>query len=524
MTLRSANDTASQGGTRRPVSENYTLQGLLATQRAAFLRDGIPDARTRIDRIDRLAALLLDNADEIRQALNDDFGTRPADLSTATDIVGCMYDLLHQRAHIRRWMKTERIGKLRILGLSQRIRHDPLGVVGVVGPWNFPLALTMVPAGAALAAGNRVLVRPSSTTPLTAGVVAAHAGDYFSIEELAVVTPAHGSGSDFSKLELDHLFFTGSPHVGASVAADAARNLTPVTLELGGKNPAVVDVSADLTKAAERVADSRMVNSGQVCLSPDYVFVPDGALGEFCDRVVDRWRSAYPTIEQNPQYTSIIDDKNFRRVCSLVDDSVAAGAAKRVALPPGETLPDADTRKIPPTLLTGVDGSMHIETEEIFGPVLVAYPYRELGEVIDHINRHSHPLAIYWYGNDNDRFERLQASTRSGAVCGNDFAVHLATGDLPFGGVGRSGMGSYHGRWGFATFTHARAVFHSRMPVSLASLMSAPFEGVKKRVWSAQLALFRGWIGRRRLGHFRPIRDRQLRYAGIHETDDGQDP
>lgn len=498
MALHIANGANALGGVRRPESENYPLQELLATQRAAFLRDGIPDARTRIDRVERLAALLLDNADEIRQALDEDFGARPAELSTATDIVGCMYDLLHQRAHIRKWMKTERAGKFGILGLSQRIRHDPLGVVGVVGPWNFPLALTMVPAGAALAAGNRVLVRPSSSTPLTTGVVAAHAGDYFSVEELAVVTPAHGPGSDFSKLELDHLFFTGSPHVGASVAVDAARNLTPVTLELGGKNPAVVDVSADLARSADRVADSRMVNSGQVCLSPDYVFVPAGAFGEFCDRVIQRWRTAFPTIDGNPQYTSIIDDKNFRRVCSLVDDSVAAGARKRIVVPAGESLPNAGTRKIPPTLLTDVDRSMRIETEEIFGPVLVVHPYRDLGEVIDHINAHSHPLAVYWYGNDNSRFERLQSSTRSGAVCGNDFAVHLATGDLPFGGVGRSGMGSYHGKWGFTTFTHARAVFHSTMPVSLAALMSAPFGRVKQRVWSAQLTLCRRWIRRRR--------------------------
>ena len=499
MTARiRSGSTIAVGTVQRPASENHSLAELLATQRAAFLRDGIPDARTRIDRVERLAALLLDNAEEIRQALDVDFGARPGELSTATDIVGCMYDLLHQRTHIRRWMKTERVGKLRVLGLSQRIRHDPLGVVGVIGPWNFPLALTMVPAGAALAAGNRVLVRPSSSTPLTTGVVAAHAGDYFSIEELAIVTPLHGSGSDFSKLELDQLFFTGSPHVGASVAVDAARNLTPVTLELGGKNPAVVDVSADLAAAAKRVADARMVNTGQVCLSPDYAFVPAAAYGEFCDRVIERWRTTYPTIDRNPRYTSIIDEKNFRRIRGLVDDAVAAGAGKRDVVPTGEPLPNAVNRKIPPTLLTGVDRSMRIETEEIFGPVLVVYPYRELGEVIGHINAHSHPLAIYWYGDDNDRFERLQSWTRSGAVCGNDFALHLATGDLPFGGVGRSGMGAYHGKWSFTTFTHARAVFHSAMPVSLASLMSAPFGRIQRRVWSVQFTLFRRWVRRRR--------------------------
>ena len=472
-------------------SESKSLTELLEIQKAAFLRDGIPDAKTRIDRINRLSQMLLDHADEITDALDADFGTRPRELSIATDVAGCMIDLAHQRMHAEKWMKESKVGKpLRAIGLKQRIRRDPLGVVGIMGPWNFPLQLTIVPAGSAFAAGNRVLMRPSSVTAKTTDLLARIAPDYFSIEEFAVVTSKHGGGSDFAKLPVDHMFFTGSPEVGSSVAQEAAKNLVPVTLELGGKNPVIVDTDTDITAAANFIADARMVNGGQVCLCPDYVFVPESKVGEFTEKVLARWTKNFPTILKNDQYTSTINEKNYTRITGLIDDAVDLGATKHQVIPNGEQLPDAEARKIPPTLLTGVKAGMKIEEDEVFGPVLTVYPYRDQSEAIDKINSAGHPLTLYWVGEDNERLANVADHTRSGSISANDFALHLLTGALPFGGVGRSGMGNYHGEFGFDTFSHTRAVFHSSATGFFAKMVSAPFTKSDTRLANAQLKMW----------------------------------
>ncbi|GAC57922.1 putative aldehyde dehydrogenase [Gordonia hirsuta DSM 44140 = NBRC 16056] len=478
-------------------SESHSLSELLEIQKAAFLRDGIPDAKTRIDRINRLGQLLLDNEDAISEALAADFGTRPRELSVATDVAGCLIDLTHQRRHAAEWMKTTNVSKIQgLLGFKQRLRHDPLGVVGIMGPWNFPLQLTFVPAGSAFAAGNRVLMRPSSVTRRTTEVIARLAPDYFSIEELAVVTSAHGGGAEFAKLPVDHMFFTGSPEVGSSVAQEAAKNLVPVTLELGGKNPAIVDLDTDITEAANFLADARMINGGQVCLCPDYVFVPESKVGEFTDKVMARWTKNFPTIVDNGQYTSTINEKNYTRIVGLIDDAVSLGATKHQVIPAGETLPNAAERKIPPTLLTGVKAGMKIEEDEVFGPVLTVYPYRNQSEAIDKINSAGHPLTLYWVGKDNERLEFVAEHTRSGSISGNDFALHLLSGGLPFGGVGRSGMGNYHGRYGFETFSHARAVTVSSMPIKFAELVSAPFTKSDVRMTNMQMKMWKFLNGR----------------------------
>ncbi|MBD0021475.1 MULTISPECIES: aldehyde dehydrogenase family protein [Gordonia] len=473
-------------------ADQHTMTELVEIQRAAFLRDGIPDAKTRIDRIVRLSALLLDHSDEIAQALAADFGSRPRELSLMADVAGCMVDLAHQRRSVAKWMKETKTSRaMGVAGFKQSVRHEPLGVVGIMGPWNFPLQLTFVPAGSAFAAGNRVLLRPSSITARTADVIAEYAPDYFSIEELAVITSRHGGGSDFAKLKVDHMFFTGSPEVGASVASEAGKNLVPVTLELGGKNPVVVDTDADIATAARFVANARMVNGGQVCLCPDYVFVPEDKVDEFADKVIARWTEIFPTIVDNPQFTATINEKNFNRIVGLIDDAVSLGATKRQVVPAGEQLPDAGRRKIAPTVLTGVKAGMKIEEDEVFGPVLTVYPYRNLSEAIGHITANPHPLNMYWCGDRNDRFERLADSTRSGAINGNDFALHLFGPELPFGGVGRSGMGGYHGKTGFDTFSHRRAVAFSSMPVSIAELMAPPFAKRDSKVADGQIAMWR---------------------------------
>jgi coniferyl-aldehyde dehydrogenase len=467
-------------------------EGILDRQRAAFVADGIPDLAIRLDRVNRLQSMVLDNTEALVAALAEDFGTRAREVSVLADIVGIMGDLDYQKKHLQKWMRTDSRGwLLNRAGLRQQIRHDPLGVVGVMGPWNFPVQLTMLPAGTALAAGNRVMVRPSEVTVVTTQLLARLAAQYFPAEELAVLTDDQADGPTFAALEFDHLFFTGSPAVGALVAQAAGKNLVPVTLELGGKNPAVVDRSADLRKAAARIAASRMVNGGQVCMCPDYVLVPEEKSGAFVDELLAQWRNTFPRIQGNGDYTSVISERHFDHVVGLIDDAVARGAERVEHVPAGESLPDRGSRKIAPTILTGVPGEARVNREEIFGPLLVVHPYRELSEAIDYVNAAPHPLTIYWYGADNDRYRQLQGATRSGSVNGNDFTLNFIGSELPFGGVGHSGTGAYRGRAGFDTFTHARAVAYSRWPVSLARMMAPPFGRRDARLVNLQLAAFR---------------------------------
>ncbi|WP_197375894.1 aldehyde dehydrogenase family protein [Mycolicibacterium baixiangningiae] len=472
---------------------------ILERQRAAFLRDGIPDVATRTDRVSRLQAMVLDNADDLAAALAEDFGTRPREVSMLTDVIGCIDDLQYQKKHLARWTKPERRAPiLARTGLRQRLRHDPLGVVGVMGPWNFPVQLTVLPAGTALAAGNRVMVRPSEVTARTSAVMARLSPEYFAPEELVVLTDDQADGATFAALPFDHLFFTGSPAVGALVAEAAGRNLVPVTLELGGKNPVVVDRSADLPRAASRIAASRMVNGGQVCMCPDYVFVPDECHDRFVDAVLAAWRRSFDRITASDQYTASVNERHFDHVTGLVDDAASRGAMVKQHVPQGETLPDRRSRKVPPTIVTDVPPDAAINREEIFGPVLVVHRYRELTEAIDYVNARPHPLTLYWYGADNDRYRRLQSETRSGSVNGNDFTPNFLGSGLPFGGVGRSGSGAYRGRAGFETFTHARGVAYSCWPVSLAEVMTPPFLARHTRAVDAQLALLRRRVRRDR--------------------------
>jgi coniferyl-aldehyde dehydrogenase len=478
---------------------------ILDLQRAAFLREGIPGLATRTDRVSRLQAMVLDNADDLAGALADDFGTRPREVSMLTDVIGCIGDLQYQKKRLGRWMKPERRAPMLAgVGLRQRLRRDPLGVVGVMGPWNFPIQLTVLPAGTALAAGNRVLVRPSEVTARTTALMARLASEYFAPDELAVVTDDQADGATFAALPFDHLFFTGSPGVGALVAEAAGRNLVPVTLELGGKNPVVVDRSADLSRAASRIAASRMVNGGQVCMCPDYALVPEEVHDRFVEAVLAVWRRRFVRIADDEQYTSSINERHFDHVTRLVDDAAARGARVIQHVPLGETLPDRRLRKIPPTLVTDVPPDAEINREEIFGPVLVVHRYRELSNAIAYVNGQPHPLTLYWYGADNDGYRRLLAQTRSGSVNGNDFTPNFLGSGLPFGGVGRSGSGAYRGRAGFETLTHARGVAYSHWPVSLAELMTPPFLGRHARAVELQLAMLRRRVRRDRERGQRP--------------------
>lgn len=451
------------------------IADLVQVQQAAFLRDGPPSLALRRNRMDRLSALVFENAAAFAATLCADFGTRSRQTTAFFDVAGTLSDFVYSRRNLRRWMKPRTVlGIAGPLGLHTTVEAHPLGVVGIVAPWNTPLNLSVMPATAALAAGNRVLIKAPEATPRTSELLARLAGQYFSPDELFVITGGPAAGAAFCAMDFDHLFFTGSTRIAKHVQRSAAEHLVPVTFELGGKNPVVVGRDADIAEAASRIARARLLNGGQVCLCPDYVFVPADRCDQFVAAAERQFRASFPTITGNPHFCSIIDDKNYQRVVSLIEDARAKGANVIEAKPAGEELPSAAERKITPTILTGVTPEMEVMTEEVFGPVLSVLPYENLDEVIDYINARPSPLAAYWMGKDSDDFRRYCARTRSGGVTRNDLLLHAAIAGAPFGGVGDSGMGAYHGKAGFDTFSHYRTVTESSLRGTVASLTVPP--------------------------------------------------
>lgn len=478
------------------------LQGIFDRQRAAFRADGPPSADMRIDRIDRLKAMLLDGRERLTDAIGADYGTRPASLSMIADVVSGLNEMAYLQKNLTKWMRPQRPQPLaKWFGVTMETHSVPLGVVGIIAPWNFPLQLLAQPAAAALAAGNSVMLRPSSTLPTMCAVLADLAPQYFAEDELAVVTKDVASGSQFAALPFDHLMFTGSTGTGKQIQRAAADNLTPVTLELGGKNPAVVARKADLAEAADRIGAARMVNSGQTCLSPDYAFVPKESADVFAEALLASWRKRYTQVIGSDQYVSIVDDGAYQRILALLDDAKAKGATVRSAAPDDESDSDASTRQIAPTVVTGVTADMDIEDREIFGPVLVVHTYSSVDDVIAYLADRPSPLGSYWYGEDDADFRRFFERTRSGSVNRNDFGLVNAMHHLPFGGVGQSGMGNYHGKFGFDTFSHQRPIAAQPTPLSLASIIATPHskrlaKGVLKYAEQQRTAVTKKLAGR----------------------------
>lgn len=473
-----------------------TLMAMLEAQRRDFLAAGPPPAAVRRDRVDRLILLLTENTDEFSAALHADFGNRPHAVNVLSDVAGILPDLTATRRHLKSWMRPQRIRSAALLGLPTVVEKKPLGVVGVIGPWNFPVGLVVQPAASAFAAGNRVMIKFSEVTSRTAELFAAKAATYFDPTELTVVTGGPEVGAAFSALPFDHLFFTGSPGVGALVAAAAGRNLVPVTLELGGKNPAVIAPDADVPAVARRVMAARLANGGQICLCPDYAFVPRARVESFVAAALEHGRVA-SSASGEAGLVSIVDDKNFQRVSSLIEDARSRGATIRNT---GATS-DSAGRLIPPTVVLDVTDDMRIAREEVFGPVLSVLPYDTIGEVCDYIAARPSPLAAYWYGPAASGLDEFRSRTHSGGMSINDFAVHCAVMAAPFGGVGHSGCGAYHGRTGFDTFTHHRTVTTSRLPMSFAGLITPPYPRALSPAISAYVRFERFRARRRRSAH-----------------------
>ncbi|WLP88681.1 aldehyde dehydrogenase family protein [Gordonia sp. NB41Y] len=407
------------------------LEDLVRRQRAAFRAEGIASAETRIGRIDRLLLAVVKHSADLAASLDSEYGSRPPALTKALDVLPSVGAAAELREGIEEWMKPEVVA-------GGYVQKRPLGVVGVVGAWNFPLELTIHPAIDALAAGNRVIIKFPDFHPRTGAILAAAVAEYLPPEEVAVVVGDLETAQRFSELDLDHLIFTGSPAVGRKVAEAAARNLVPTTLELGGKNPVVISPSADLDLAAHRVAGTRLLNAGQVCLCPDYVFVTSALKGAFLEKLAAEIRAVSPRPASAAGVVSIVNERNHSRVLRLVEDALSKGAERVDLTDPGTDVGSSTTsRRIDPTILRRVPADALIADEEIFGPVLPVYTYDDLDEVIDYIGARPAPLGAYWFGSDDDELRKFLEFTTSGGVTVNDAIAHGFLPGTPFGGVGQ---------------------------------------------------------------------------------------
>jgi acyl-CoA reductase-like NAD-dependent aldehyde dehydrogenase len=437
--------------------EAVALRRVFDAQQAAQADAPLPDRRVRDQRLAALEALLHDHLDDIAEAVRADFGHRSVHETRLLEGFPSLEAVRHARRHLGRWMRPQRRAtSLWFLPGRSEVRFQPLGVVGIIVPWNYPLYLAAGPLAGALAAGNRAMLKLSEFTPAFSSLLARLVRERFAEHEVAVVEGDAAVAEAFSALPFDHLLFTGSTAVGRHVMRAAAEHLTPVTLELGGKSPAIVAPSADLDRAAGRIAVGKLMNAGQTCVAPDYALVPRGELETFAKRVGWAVARCYPQLASTPDYTAIASPRQFERLRGYVDEARAAGARVYNL---GGFEPDPVLRRFPPILLLEPPPRVAVMREEIFGPILPIVPYDRLEDAIDYVATRPRPLALYVFARDGGETERVLDGTTAGGVTVNDVIVHIAQDDLPFGGVGPSGMGRYHGREGFETFSNRKAVF-----------------------------------------------------------------
>ncbi|WP_136476243.1 coniferyl aldehyde dehydrogenase [Pseudomonas sp. DG56-2] len=441
------------------ISSVDDLSALLLEQKAAFNAQGAVPAALRRARIQRVIDMLVAHHQALAEAMDADFGGRPQGFSLMNDVLGSLGSLKHARDHLEGWMQDEPrpvFSPYDQLGAEAWVMYQPKGTVGILGTWNAPLYTLLSPLGSALAAGNRAILKPSEVVPRTAALVAQLITEWFDPLEVGVVTGGVELAQAFTAQPFDHLVFTGSTAVAKSVMRNAAQNLVPVTLELGGKSPVIVARSADLATAAFRIALSKTTNSGQVCINPDLVYVPREQLESFIDAFASAYRTFIPEVSDNPDVVAVVNPQHLARVETLVTQAEQAGA--RVLSLPYAQPADAQNRRRPLQLVIDPAPDSQIMHEEIFGPAMVLLPFDEVDQVIAQINGRPRPLALYYFGNDAEEQRHVLEHTLSGGVTLNDVMMHAALHDAPFGGIGGSGMGHYHGREGFLEFSHMRTV------------------------------------------------------------------
>ncbi|RUL73683.1 coniferyl aldehyde dehydrogenase [Dyella choica] len=435
-------------------------------------REPLPDWPTRARRLRALEAAVSQHREQIAAAIDADFGCRPREETELLEVFPSLSAIRHALRHGRRWMKPKRgMASLAFLPARTELRPQPLGVVGIIVPWNYPLFLAVGPLVDALAAGNRVMVKMSEYTPRFSQLFAELIARHFQPDEVIVVNGDATVAQAFAALPFNHLLFTGSTAVGHHVMRSASAHLTPVTLELGGKSPAIIGPGARFEHAVERILLGKLINAGQTCIAPDYVLLPRAELARFTSAAREVAARLYPDLANNRQYASIATDRHYHRLVDLRDGAVSAGAR-------GEKLSEVadrpEQRVLTPTLLIGVNDDMPVMREEIFGPLLPLVPYDTMDEAIEYVASHPRPLALYLFEQNQERIDQVLARTHAGGVTLNDTIYHIAQHQLPFGGVGPSGMGGYHGEAGFRTFSHMKPVFRQAR-LNGVSLFNPPY-------------------------------------------------
>jgi len=477
---KSLAEQRSVAGHRLPITAER-LAALLDDQRAGLRRDGFADARARRDRLSRLLKALIKYEGRIAAAISADFGHRSDFETRLAEIFTSLQTIRHTRRKLAGWMRAKPRGMNTAFRPARaEVHYQPLGVVGIISPWNYPFYLAISPLAGALAAGNRVMIKPSEFTPQTSALLTEMIAETFSPDEVTVIEGGAEVGEAFAGLPFDHLLFTGSTRTGKSVMRAAAENLTPLTLELGGKSPAIIAPKFAMERAVKSIMAGKLLNAGQTCIAPDYVLVPESDLDAFVAHARQVVAAMYPNLAANPDYTAIINARHYGRLQGYLEDAAEQGAQVVRLNPAGESF-DAASGKMPPALVLQATDRMAVMQEEIFGPLLPVLTYRDLGEAIDFVNDRARPLALYYFDNDQTRITRILDETTSGGVAINETLMHVALDDLPFGGVGASGMGRYHGFEGFQTFSNAKGVFRQSR-LNGAGLLRPPYGRIARLV------------------------------------------
>lgn len=467
------------------------LEAILQQQRDAFMRDGAPDLQTRIGLLDRCVAMVTDNQAALAKSVSEDFGNRPTEMTRSADFLTVTAQVKYTKKRLRKWMKPEKRSAgfpFNLLGAKAYIYYQPLGVIGIVSPWNGPVGIPMAVVIDAFAAGNRVMLKASENAPRTAALLQKLVSKYFKPEEFIVITGEAEVSSAFSHLPFDHLVYTGGPGIAKHVMRAAADNLVPVTLELGGKCPVIVNHDADIELTAEKVVGGRSINCGQACISPDYVLLPRHKTEEFIAVAQKTIARMYPTMLDNPEYTSIINDRHFQRIMSYLDEAREAGCRIIQLKPEGENLPNAEKRIIPPTLVIDPPPHLKVINEEIFGPIQCVVGYTSLDEAIAIVNSKPRPLTTYFFGKDEAAKQKVLSRIYTGGTTVNDVYMGTICPDLPFGGVGNSGMGRHMGGdSGFKAFSNAKSVFEQGWAKKLGAAFNPPYGATLRKFLDKQV-------------------------------------
>ncbi len=440
----------------------HEMQRALESQKKHFIKEGFPTIELRIDRLNRLKNLIIENRYKFVDALNEDYGNRSKNASIMTDVYSIIPEINHAIKNIKKWTKVEKRSSnfpFSIFGAKSYLKYEPLGTIGMVSPWNFPVNLSFGPLAAIFAAGNQVMHKPSELTPITASLLKDLCDESYDENEFSTFLGGPEIGEAFTQLHFDHLLYTGSGNVGKHVMKSAAQNLVPVTLELGGKSPVIISKSADMKVSAKRVMFGKTLNAGQICLAPDYILVHSDNKDEFISEVENAVKEFYPSIKNNDDYSSIINQRHFDRINLLVEDAKEKGATVQEINPSNEDFSQQEFYKIPPTVITNTSNDMMVMNDEIFGPVLPIVEYDDISEALSIINSKDRPLGLYYFGNDKNEENNVMDNTSSGGVTINNVIGHIQQTDLPFGGVGPSGMGRYQSFDGFKNFSNPRAYF-----------------------------------------------------------------